>query len=74
MYRIKPAQPATRRPSYLDGLDYIAHNDEPTCMSADEMTGMPSVQLLGVLFGMPAGAVAFDVIRIRTLIQKEEGK
>ena len=66
-FRIKPAQAATKRPSYMDGLDYIALNDEPTEMDRDQIAGLPSVHLLAALFGMEACNVAFDVMRIRAL-------
>lgn len=75
IFRIKPRKPATRRASYLDGLDYIARNDESgadEALDADFMQGMASVQLLATLFGIPAGDVAFDVVRVRKLIAKEE--
>lgn len=71
-YRIKPHTPATRKPSYMDGLDYIARNDESAEMDKDAVTGMASVHLLAALFGVPAAAVAFDVVRIRALIAKNE--
>ena len=71
VHRIKPARSATRKASYMDGLDYIARNDEPTCMDDDEMVGMASVQLLAALFGIEPRWVAFDVVRIRGFIQRE---
>lgn len=72
MIRIKPAQAATKKPSYLEGLEYIALNDEPTSMSVDDVSGLPSVHLLAVMYGMTSQNVAFDVVRIRALIEKGE--
>lgn len=70
-YKIKPHTAATQRPTYMDGLDYIARNDEPEDMDPNQMAGMASVGLLAALFGIPATAVAFDVVRIRAFISEE---
>lgn len=70
--RIKPKTPATKRPSYMDGLDYIARNDEPDSKDRDQIVCYASVQLLAALFGIPADDVAFDLIRVRAFIEKEE--
>lgn len=70
--RIKPASPATKRASYLEGLDYIARNDEPCEMDYEVMIGMASVQLLAALFGMEPKNVAFDVVRVRAFIAERE--
>jgi hypothetical protein len=59
-----------KTPSYREGIEFIAMNDEPTNHTLDPDSGdyvgaMPTVILLGVLFGKEAHAVAEDVVAFR---------
>lgn len=63
-----------RSASYRRGLWYIALNDEPTEMDAEQMQGFASVHLLSELFGVSTERVARDVVRYRRKHEKEEAK
>jgi hypothetical protein len=70
---IKPKTSATRRASYLDGLDFIARNDDPASWTEESiLAGLISVKLLGALFGIPPEDVAFDLIRTHGYIDMEK--
>lgn len=54
-----------KRASYRDAIDYIAWNDEPEELDAQEMFGMATVQLVSQIFDVPGEKVAEDVVRLR---------
>lgn len=51
--------------SYKRGVAYIALNDEPYEMSAENMSGYASVHVLAEVFDKDERKVAEDVIRFR---------
>ena len=54
-----------KRASYRQAIEYIAFNDEPTISNADDMSGFPSVQLVGYVFDVPVERVTQDIIKLR---------
>lgn len=56
---------ATKRASYRFGVAWIAENDEPETLDADEIGGFISTLLLADLFGKEPGDVAADIVRYR---------
>lgn len=60
---------ATKRmrktPIYMDGVSWIAENDEPTLDDVNEISNLISVLLLADLFGRTPEEVAIDVLRVR---------
>lgn len=63
----------TKHPSYRAAIAYIALNDEPCELDAKQVTGMPSVHLVSVIFGTPADVVAQDVVDYRAADAVREG-
>ncbi len=55
-----------RRPSYRDGIEWIAGNDEPTEMDSEAVLSQLTVMLLADMFGVEAERVARDVVRLRS--------
>lgn len=54
-----------KRASYREGVEYIALNDEPGIMKAEDCVGMCTVGLLAALFGVTQQRVAEDVVKYR---------
>lgn len=63
-----------KRPSLKAAVEWIAHNDEPSEMDEDVMSGFPSVALIADLFGIEAIKVAQKVIRKRKDEARLEGR
>ena len=53
------------RASYRHGVRWIAENDEPDSLEADEIEGYVSTLLLADLFGKEPETVAADIVRQR---------
>ena len=51
--------------SYRKGVVYIALNDEPRCVDAEEMRGYASVHVLAEVFDKDEFKVAQDVVKYR---------
>jgi len=58
--------------SYRKGVAYIALNDEPMILSAEEMQGYASVHVLGEAFDKTNEKVAQDVIDYRLKYKGEQ--
>jgi hypothetical protein len=58
-------KPPRKRPSYREGVEIIALNDEPLEMDAEQMIGTATVLLLASLFDVTQKKVAADVIAYR---------
>ena len=56
---------ARKRPSYRDGVEIIALNDDAEEMDPEVVAGYVSVMLLAELFGRERERVAADVVRRR---------
>lgn len=54
-----------RAKGYRAAVEYIAMNDEPRILSADDMAGYPSVQVIAIAFGKTIEQVAEAVIKAR---------
>lgn len=54
-----------KRPGYRRAIEWIASNDEPTELEADEMDGLISVVLVADLFDIESARVAADVVKLR---------
>jgi len=54
-----------RKQGYRFGVRWIAENDEPDTLDAEEVSGYISTLLLADLFGKDALDVARDVVRAR---------
>lgn len=54
-----------KTPSYREGIEYVAMNDEPTHREVENVQFMPTIQLMALLFGKTVEEVAVDVIAFR---------
>ncbi len=54
-----------KRASYREGVWWVAFNDDPGQLDAEEVRGFVSVLLLADLFGKDEAHVARDVVRLR---------
>lgn len=74
--RLKPAQPATRKPTYWSAVDWIVQNDgsaadalaglknDPNqAITHDALAGLLTVVMLSDMYGMEPRKVATDIIR-----------
>jgi hypothetical protein len=59
------AEKTRRAPSYREGVEYVAMNDEPTHLEVETVQYMPTVQLMAILFGKRVDEVAADVVAFR---------
>lgn len=55
----------SKRASYRYGVAWIAENDEPNILDADQVVGYISTLLLADLFGKDPDRVAADIVRYR---------
>jgi len=67
---VEAEAPKRKTPSYREGVEFIAMNDEPTNLCTEEgepdyIGAMPSVVLLAMLFGKETHAVAMDIAAFR---------
>lgn len=62
----------SRRPSYREGVRWIAANDEPTVTDLATLESLISVALLADLFGHPRSKVALDVARVREQLREDD--
>jgi hypothetical protein len=54
-----------KRPSYREGVEFIALNDDPNNTDPETVMGTLTVGLLSALFGVTHDRVASDVVRFR---------
>lgn len=59
----------SRRAPYSEVVEYIALNDEPLLLNAEDLVGFPSVQACAIAYGKTYERVAADVVKFR---KKEE--
>lgn len=59
------AEKTRKAPSYREGVEYVAMNDEPTHREVENVQYMPTIQLMALLFGKTVEEVAIDVIAFR---------
>lgn len=62
---ILEVEPVKPQPSYRAAIAWIAEMDEGASMDPDTMSGVPSVLLTAVMFGMTDMQVAEDVVARR---------
>jgi hypothetical protein len=55
----------SKRASYREAIECIAHNDEPEERDAAEMVGYASVLVIAYIFDKEQDVVANDVVRYR---------
>lgn len=60
-----------KREGWKAALEYVALNDEPTLMSAEDLYGQPTVALLGIVFGKEVEEVAEAVIKFRIKFRED---
>jgi hypothetical protein len=55
-----------KAPCLRDAVAWVALNDEPTILVADEVVGMATVALIADLFGKDQEEIARRVVKLRT--------
>lgn len=59
----------SKRAGYKEVIEYIALNDEPLIMEAEDLVGFPSVQTCAIAFGKTYEQVAAAVSKYRKAAQ-----
>lgn len=60
-----------KRAGYKEVVEYIALNDEPLILTAEELVGFPSVQTCAIAFGKTYEQVAEAVVKYRKNIHHD---
>jgi hypothetical protein len=60
-----------RRPTYRDGVEWVAFNDEPGDLAVEDVAGYLSTILVADLFGVDRRKVAADVVLVRKVARQE---
>lgn len=65
---------ATKTPSYLDAVEWVAQEDDPVTVDVATIQGYVSVALVADLFGLQTSDVATDVHKVRVHYAKPSQK